>query len=144
MLAAALLVATLSDLESPEALRQYARLNGLAAMSRYDSERAAFLVRTKSGALRAVDWQSGTQTEATYTGRIPQNAIAVMHTHPVVAPNPSKRDVAEAQRIGLPIVVITADQITVANPDGTTTMIPRWSTSDSSATAKQARSSTRR
>jgi proteasome lid subunit RPN8/RPN11 len=106
------------DLCSAEAAGHYARLNAMAALTRRDSERAAFLVQNDEGRLRIVPWQPGDATEASYRGRIPRGCIAIIHTHPIAAPRPSRRDVAEAQRLKLPIVVITPDAITVARTDG--------------------------
>ena len=117
------IVATLAsadcgELCSEEAARHYARLNAAAAMTRRDSERAAFLVRANNGRLRAIVWQAGEAAEASYKGPIPAGCIAIIHTHPIAAPQPSRRDLAEAQRIRMPIVVITPDSVTVARTDG--------------------------
>jgi proteasome lid subunit RPN8/RPN11 len=103
---------------SEEAVGHYARLNARAALTRRDSERAAFLVRTNDGELRAIVWQAGQATEASHKGPIPARCVAIIHTHPTAAPHPSRRDLAEAQRIQLPIVVITPDSVTVARTDG--------------------------
>ncbi len=123
MLAIVLLLALSADscgaLCDNDAVEHYARLNALASMTRYESERAAFLVRRLDGLLTVVAWQAGDRAEASYTGRIPLRCVAVIHTHPAMAPQPSKHDVAEAQRIGLPIVVITPQSVTVATPQGT-------------------------
>ena len=124
MLAIALLLAVSADacgeLCHTDAVEQYARLNALASMTRHESERAAFLVRGPDGRLTTVAWKAGDRAEASYTGRVPPQCVAVIHTHPPEAPQPSKQDVAEARRIGLPIVVITAQSVTVATPQGTT------------------------
>ncbi len=125
MLAFVLLVATVSSapcgqLCSAEAIRHYAMLNAVAGLTRRDSERAAFLVCDGKGRLRAIAWLAGESTEASYKGRIPARCIAVIHTHPIIAPQPSRRDIAEAQRIQLPIVVITPERVTVATTDGNT------------------------
>jgi proteasome lid subunit RPN8/RPN11 len=124
MLAIVLMLAVSADpcgeLCHADAVEQYARLNTLASMARYEKERAAFLVRRPDGRLTAVTWQAGDSAEASHTGHIPSRCVAIIHTHPLVAPQPSKHDVAEAQRIGLPIVVITPQSVTVATPQGTT------------------------
>ena len=118
-----LLLALLIDLYSPEAVQHYARLNAAAALTRRDSERAAFLVRRDDGTLRTIAWQAGDTTEASYKGRIPVGCIAIIHTHPIAAPHPSRRDLAESQRLNLPIVVITPDGVTAALPDGSSTQL---------------------
>ena len=108
------------ELFQGDAVNQYVRLNALASKTRYESERAAFLIRRPDGRLTTIAWQAGDTAEASYTGRIPLRCVAVIHTHPVVAPQPSKHDTAEAQRIGLAIIVITPQSVTVATPQGTT------------------------
>ena len=120
MLATVLLLAISGELSQIDAVEHYARLNALAALTRYQSERAAFLVRGPDGRLTIVPWPPGDRAEASYVGRIPQRCLAVIHTHPAASPQPSKQDVSEAQRIGLPIVVITPQSVTVATPEGTT------------------------
>jgi proteasome lid subunit RPN8/RPN11 len=106
------------ELFQPDAVEQYARLNALASTTRYESERAAFLVRRLDGGLTTVVWQARDHAEASYVGRIPLRCVAVIHTHPPVAPQPSKQDMAEARRIGLPIIVITPQSVIVATPQG--------------------------
>lgn len=97
----------------------YARLNAAAAMGRYASEWAGFLVRKADGRVHVVVWPAGEDLKASYKGPIPAGCVAVMHTHPPRAPHPSRRDLAEAVRIRLPIVVVTPERVTVARPDGT-------------------------
>ena len=53
-----------------------------------------------------------------YVGLRPERCIAVMHTHPFGDNKPSLGDRNEAQRIRLPIVVVTSVAVTVAWPDG--------------------------
>src|SRR5947208_14304684 len=100
MLAIVLLLAVSAsacgELCHSDALEQYVRLNALASMTRYQSERAAFLVRNPDGRLTTVIWQAGENAEASYTGSIPLRCVAVIHTHPARSPQPSKHDLAEA------------------------------------------------
>jgi proteasome lid subunit RPN8/RPN11 len=111
------------DLCAPDAYRHYRRLLAAAKWGLDGQERAAFLVSTPEGRLEAVDFTSGGAYRASNTGRIPRRAVAVIHTHPLRAHEPSDHDRAEARRIGLPVVVITPHAITVAYPDGTTASI---------------------
>jgi hypothetical protein len=121
-----------AELASADAALHYARLNALAASTRRDSERAAFLVRRDDGRLGAIAWQPGGTTEAAYRGRIPPGCLAILHTHPAAAPEPSRRDRAESARLRLPIVVITPDRVTAAMPDGSTPELfgPGWTRLD--------------
>ncbi len=111
------------DLCTTGAVEHYAQLNALAALTRYDSERAAFLVRRVDGRLVVVAWPAGGPADAEYRGRIPLGCVAVIHTHPSRTPQPSRRDIAEARRIGIPIVVITSQSVTVAMPTGATAQL---------------------
>ena len=120
-----LAVSSCGDLCSPEAVDLYARLKALAASNRYQSERAAFLVRTDAG-LRAVMWQAGELTEAVYRGPVPKRCLAVIHTHPAIAPQPSRQDIAEARRLRMPIVVVTSGSVIAALPDGTIRPLARF------------------
>ena len=72
------------------------------------TERAAFLVRRSDGAIDVVEWPfQSTFLSARWEGRIPDGAIAILHTHPNVAPYPSPNDVEVARQIKLPVFVIT-------------------------------------
>ncbi len=116
-------VAACGQLCSAEARRSYARLNAVAVMTRHDAERAAFLIRRDDGHLDVHGWPPGGPAEASYTGRIPPHCIAIIHTHPPGTPKPSARDIAEAQRLGIPILAITPDSVTAAMTDGTTMQV---------------------
>ena len=123
MLAIVLLLAAVStqchELCEAKAVEQYARLNALSGLNHYEFERAAFLVQRADGRLITVLWPPGDYAEASHKGQIPERCVAVIHTHPARTPLPSRHDIAEAQRIGLPIVVITPQSVTVATPEGT-------------------------
>lgn len=112
-------------------LGQLAVISSREAFDRYDlllqqfyrqgrrTELGAFLVRDGDARLRLILWREGTATEASTNGPIPGNCIAIVHTHPVGDINPSLHDRAVAQRIGLPILVVTPFAVTAAWPDGT-------------------------
>lgn len=80
-------------------------------------ERAAFVV-LRDGALKMVPWQTGGYRHASFKGSIPEDCIAIAHTHPESAMDPSRVDVAMARRLGLPVLVITPRALTVADTDG--------------------------
>lgn len=108
------------DLCSAAAIRDYAKLNAVASLTRHANERAAFIVRRPSdGSLRLVMWHAGDVAEASWTGRIPAGTIAIAHTHPPSTPEPSRKDLQEAKRLRIPIVIITARRVTIVQIDGT-------------------------
>jgi hypothetical protein len=75
-------------------------------------ERAAFIVRDDGGVLSFVEWPWSAQPwHAQYGGRIPHRTVAIVHTHLNAHPLPSSVDVALAQRISLPVYVLTRGKI---------------------------------
>jgi proteasome lid subunit RPN8/RPN11 len=89
-----------------------------------DTERAMFLTRTESGDISAQLWPATRQRrQATFTGTMPANAVAIAHTHPHNSPQPSAHDIEEAARLQLPIYVVTRTSITRVDPDRTTTAL---------------------
>jgi len=84
-----------------------------------DYERAAFIIRGADGELSLVNWsEDHLFRQARWTGRIPENVVAVMHTHPLRFPRPSVNDIAQSQRIGMPIYVVTRMSLCSADPKG--------------------------
>jgi proteasome lid subunit RPN8/RPN11 len=82
-----------------------------------DREVAAFLVQDASGSIASVKWpHSGAARSERYDGVIPAGTVAIAHTHPTYAPLPSRGDVGQAMRIGLPIYVITRWSLYVVDP----------------------------
>jgi proteasome lid subunit RPN8/RPN11 len=116
----ALLLSTgCGDLCREEALAHYGRLFAEAGYGRLPREKAGFLLRERDGSLTFAPWRGGELARARYDGAIPANAIAVVHTHPKsMSPLPSAGDVSEARRLGLPVLVVAREGITVARPDG--------------------------
>ena len=87
-----------------------------------DEEAAAFLVGRSDGALDLVHWpRSRTYRSAHWNGPLPQDTLAIIHTHPSKVPYPSLQDRAEARRLGLPIYVVSPRLLCTAETDGTTT-----------------------
>ena len=77
-----------------------------------EREHAAFIVREDDQTLSFVDWPYvAQQAKAQYRGRIPRGTVAIVHTHPNERPVPSPDDVALAQRIALPVYVLTRTEI---------------------------------
>ena len=122
MLVTLLLATTL--IASDRAVELYGRLLAAGKFGMTETEEAAFLIESDKG-LTLRRWQSKDPFRASYTGRIPQGAIAIVHTHPYWSAEPSQQDRSEARRIGLPIIVVTRDVTIAANPDGTLTRLPQ-------------------
>jgi hypothetical protein len=75
-------------------------------------ERAAFLVLRDDGAYDCVSWPSTNRIKsASWSGSIPERAVAIAHTHPRREPMPSAHDNAEAKRLGMPIYVVTPGEV---------------------------------
>jgi len=71
-------------------------------------ERAAFVVVDNDGTYRCVEWPSIHVYQAeSFSGMIPPNTVAIVHTHPVQFTRPSYHDDDEATRLDLPIYTIT-------------------------------------
>jgi hypothetical protein len=118
---AALLLSLLLD--SPQAVSWYGFLLEEGGYGRLEREKAAFLIAEGNGTLTLQPWPAGGHRRASFRGRIPERAIAVLHTHPRGEPRPSANDRAEAKRLGLPVVVITPEAVIAAMPDGRDVML---------------------
>lgn len=71
-------------------------------------ERAAFVVVNNDGTYGCIEWPNlhVYQGEGFY-GKVPTNAVAIVHTHPVQFVRPSPHDNDEATELDLPIYTIT-------------------------------------
>lgn len=91
-----------------------------------ETERAMFLTQDDDGEIDYELWPATMQRrKASYRGVRPLNTVAIAHTHPHNMPNPSTHDIDEAERIGLPIYVVTRGSIFRVDPDRTTTEVLR-------------------
>ncbi|HVE70185.1 MAG TPA: Mov34/MPN/PAD-1 family protein, partial [Thermoanaerobaculia bacterium] len=115
MLATLLFTAALS---SPQAFVWYDQLLAEGGYGRFQHERAAFLIEERDGTLTLEPWPASGHRHATFQGAIPPRTIAIVHTHPADAPEPSARDRAEARRLGLPVIVITPRSVMATHPTG--------------------------
>lgn len=104
---------------SADASALYSGLLARAQFGHGPVEEAAFIIQDSAGRLHAINWERGLSDRVSYVGLRPERCIGVMHTHPFGDDEPSRGDRAEAQRIRLPIVVVTRVAVTVAWPDGT-------------------------
>lgn len=128
----ALVLATgCGDLCRPEAIAHYEQLFADAGYGRMPNERAGFLIREADGTLTFAPWSESDFARARFDGRIPAGTIALVHTHPTkMSPKPSARDIGEAKRLGLPVLVVASRAITVARPDGSVEEITAARTPD--------------
>ena len=89
-----------------------------AAYGQLGEERAGFLVFDE-GHFRLALWPPTHKFHAEeWQGPIPKGTVAVVHTHPPGQPAPSTHDQIEAQRVGIPILVITPESVVLVNEDG--------------------------
>ena len=79
-----------------------------------DYEIAAFVVRDPGGALVLQMWPNRKFRSATWSGPKPKDLLAVIHTHPIGRRLPSRRDIAEAKRLGVPFYVVSRVSLCVA------------------------------
>jgi JAB domain-containing protein similar to deubiquitination enzymes len=66
---------------------------------------------------------------AHWTGAVPEDAVAIVHTHPAkVDPKPSPQDIETARRLGLPVYTVSRVGIWKAEPDGLVVAVDdaRW------------------
>jgi hypothetical protein len=83
------------------------------------SETAAFLVRDTAGDVQCLLWpETNEYKKQSFPGALPARTVAVVHTHPENLPNPSKGDIEQAQRLGIPLFVLTRQRVTAVDPDG--------------------------
>jgi len=103
-------------LDQPGVEECFAVLLAGAGEGRRHDERAAFLVR-REGGFECRQWPSRMEfRRASWSGAIPENTVAVVHTHPRELPEPSAHDADEASRIGAPIMVVTPGSVTMVRP----------------------------
>jgi hypothetical protein len=80
-------------------------------------ERAAFVIQQSDGSIACQCWPSRhSYLTESFNGLIPENTIAIVHTHPVEFPKPSQKDKDEATRLGIPIYVLTIRGVYKAVP----------------------------
>jgi proteasome lid subunit RPN8/RPN11 len=100
---------------------------GVRGSSAYfdEMEAAAFIVQEPTGHFASVDWPATTAgvRTARHEGTIPQDTIALAHTHPFTAPKPSRGDIEQAKKIRLPIYVISRWSLYVVEPSGEVTAL---------------------
>lgn len=82
-----------------------------------DREVAAFIVRETDGQVRCLVWpHTANRRSEEFHGTIPNGTVAIAHTHPLFAEMPSRGDVEQSKRIGLPIYVLTRWYLYAVDP----------------------------
>lgn len=82
-------------------------------------ERAAFLVLQENGRFECRVWPFSPELrQARWYGAAPRGTIAILHTHPRDLPDPSVKDRFEAERVGVPIFVLTERSVRMAGARG--------------------------
>ncbi|HJT18227.1 MAG TPA: Mov34/MPN/PAD-1 family protein [Thermoanaerobaculia bacterium] len=89
-----------------------------SAYGKLGEERAGFLVY-EGGRFRLVMWPPTHRFHAEeWQGAIPAGTVAVVHTHPSNQPAPSAHDRYEAERVGVPIIVLTFNSVELVQETG--------------------------
>jgi|SRR5437588_1907428 len=124
MLAALLFLALSFDVrhsvDDPHVLSALQDLAHRGAYQTDQTEVAAFLVRDANGVIRSVMWpHTANRRSEHYEGTIPAGTVAIAHTHPLQADeHPSRADIEQAKKIGLPIYVVTRRNLYVVDSSG--------------------------
>ena len=91
-----------------------------------DQEVGGFVVEEDGEESLCLQWPtSSAYRKLTYRGPVPLHTRAIVHTHPFGLRKPSRDDLLQARRSGLPFYVVTRDSIWKAAPDGTITEVLR-------------------
>ena len=109
------LLATLSD----RVLSQFALEILKQAGPVEEMEVAAFIVRADDGTLSLRSWPNQRRFRtAQWSGPLPADAIAIIHSHPVTMPLPSAMDRREAERLQIPIYAVSRGSLCKADVRG--------------------------
>lgn len=104
--------------KNPELLRIASDLERLAPLDHQQWEIAAFIVQ-RGEHFDCLIWPPKFRSfSVTFRGSAPEGTVAIVHTHPRRAYEPSVDDIALAQRVALPVYVLTPFNITVASAGG--------------------------
>lgn len=104
-----------------------------SAYGRLGEERAGFLV-LDGDHFRLVLWPPSHKYHAEeWRGKIPEGTVAAVHTHPIAQPEASILDRTEAQRVGIPMFVITQRSVVLVTEDGRARYLNRTATTFTAA-----------
>ena len=84
------------------------------------TEKAAWIISNSGGSYSFQRWPcSAARNKETWKGRVPDHAIALVHTHSVIVDEkPSRQDVHIAQKLRMTLYVISSKGIWSAAPNG--------------------------
>jgi len=118
MIRCLLLIAALLPLDNRELMRTFAAMV-LRAHTLRGSEVAAFVVRERDGSLQCRMWpNSGRWESQQFTGAVPPNTVAIVHTHPEDgSAEPSPTDIATAKHLHVLVYVVKRYEIYAAEPE---------------------------
>ena len=103
-------------IESGEVKDSFTNLIRMAGYGKRADERAGFLV-LEHGHIRLEAWPATNGYHAAeWAGAIPAGTVALAHTHPQQFPEASVQDRNEAQRLGIPIFVLTPQSVVMIDP----------------------------
>jgi proteasome lid subunit RPN8/RPN11 len=106
-------------LDKPEVVDMFAAVLRHGKYGMRDVESAAFVFEKKDGTYQCVAWpESARYHAARFKGEIPRGVVAIVHTHPVSFPAPSKQDRQTAKRLGIPIYAVTMGNVYKADTSG--------------------------
>lgn len=81
------------------------------------TERAVFVTSREDGTFGCVAWPTHhVEAGEIFNGTMPESTVAIIHTHPLEWPLPSVKDREEADRLGIPIYVVTPRLVTKTMP----------------------------
>ena len=103
-----------ATLERDDVRECASRLAAMTGHGRFEHEAGAFLVLREDGRFDCVEWPAQRAfRRASWSGQVPDGTVAVMHTHPRSLPEPSAHDTREAERIGVPVIVVAGRSLAI-------------------------------
>ena len=101
-----------AELIHDPAVLDFCRVLARNSMADRYREHGAFVVRTPQGLLYFVAWPPSDERHILrWHGRFPSGTVAILHTHESWTPAASKLDMKTARAAGVPVYVITPQQI---------------------------------
>jgi hypothetical protein len=84
------------------------------------TEKAAWVILNSGGSFSFKRWPaSGARNKEIWKGPVPDHAVALVHTHPVVVDEkPSHRDIQAAQKLRMVLYIISSKGIWSIAPNG--------------------------